>query len=53
MIPEKKPIQFNSPDLAKKQEVVIDFKTRIYVALGADPEEARKRFITRFGYQTS
>lgn len=45
---ERKPIVFKSPDLSKTQEVVIDSKTRIYIATGADPEEARTRYLSRF-----
>jgi len=44
---EKKQVVFNPPDLTKMQEVVIDHKTRIYIALGADPEEARSRYKAR------
>lgn len=29
------------------QEVVIDYKTKIYIAIGADPEEARSRHVNR------
>ncbi len=46
---EKKQIVFKSPDLSKLQEVVIDFRTKIYIAIGADPEEARNRYFSRFG----
>jgi len=46
---EKKQNTFNSPDLRKLQEVVIDFRTRIYIAIGADPEEARNRYLSRYG----
>jgi hypothetical protein len=46
---EKKQIIFKSPDLAKLQEVLIDHRTKIYIALGADPEEARQRYMLRFG----
>ena len=42
---------FQSPDMMKLQEVVIDYRTRIYIAPGADPVEARNRFISRFGYK--
>jgi len=48
---EKKSNNFKSPDLAKLQEVVIDFRTRIYIALKADPEEARSRYLSRFAYK--
>jgi hypothetical protein len=46
---EKKQTSFKTPDLTKMQEVVIDLRTRIYIALGADPEEARNRYLSRFG----
>jgi len=29
------------------QEVVIDVRTKIYIALGADPEEAKSRYLAR------
>jgi len=44
---EKKQVVFKSPDMSKLQEVVIDVKTKIYIALDADPEEARKRYRER------
>jgi len=44
---EKKPNTFKSPDLMKLQEVIIDHRTSIYIALGADAEEARTRYKTR------
>ncbi len=44
---EKKHITFNSPDLSKMQEVVIDGRTRIYIEPGADPELARQRYLAR------
>ena len=46
---EKKHNNFKSPDLSKLQEVIIDLRTRIYIAVGADPEEARNRYLSRFG----
>jgi len=36
-----------SPDLSKMKEVVIDHRTKIYIALDADPEEARVRYFAR------
>ena len=40
---EKKPSNIiKTPDLSKLQAVVINFRTVIYIALGADPEEAKK-----------
>lgn len=44
---EKKQHNYTSPDLSKLQEVVIDLRTRIYIAVGADPEEARSRYFER------
>ena len=46
---EKKQPSFTTPDLTKLQEVVIDVKTRIYIAVGADPKEARSRYFARIG----
>jgi len=42
---EKKPNVFKSPDLNKLQSVKVDFKTTIYIPLGADPEKAKKRYL--------
>jgi hypothetical protein len=44
---EKKPSIYKSPDLSKLKEVVIDHRTRIYIAIGADVEEARNRYLSR------
>lgn len=44
---EKKQIVYKSPDLNKMQVVVIDHRTKIYIALDADPEEARSRYFSR------
>ncbi len=44
---DKKPSNFKSPDLSKMQEVIIDFKTKIYIAVGADPEEAKTRYFSK------
>ena len=46
---KKKQNNFKSPDLSKFKEVIIDFRTKIYIALGADPEKARSRYLSRFG----
>ena len=43
---EKKPIVFKSPDLSKLKEVIIDHRTRIYIAQGADVEEAKNRYLS-------
>ena len=44
---DKKHVNFKSPDINKMQVVVIDARTNIYIALDADPEEARSRYLTR------
>jgi hypothetical protein len=44
---EKKTNMFKSPDLSKLQEVIIDHRTKIYIAIGADIEEARDRYLSR------
>ncbi|HUV01399.1 MAG TPA: hypothetical protein VMW32_10585 [Bacteroidales bacterium] len=44
---EKKQAVFKSPDLSKLQVVVIDHRTKLYIALDADPEEARNRYRLR------
>ena len=44
---EKKQTVFKTPDVTKMQEVVINPRTRLYIAIGADPEEARSRYWTR------
>jgi hypothetical protein len=46
---DKKSDHFKSPDLSKLQAVVIDLRTIIYIAVGADPEEARERYLARSG----
>jgi hypothetical protein len=46
---DKKQINYKSPDTSKLQEVVIDGKTTIYIAMGADAEEARLRYLSRTG----
>jgi hypothetical protein len=46
-IQEKKRFIFKSPDITLLQEVVINYKTKIYIAIGADPEEARFRHLNR------
>ncbi|MGB8492182.1 MAG: hypothetical protein WCE64_14080 [Bacteroidales bacterium] len=44
---EKKQIIHKSPDISKMQVVVINHRTKIYIAVGADPEEARNRYFNR------
>ncbi len=38
---------FSSPDVSKMQVVVIDGKTRLYIAMDADPDLARSRYMSR------
>jgi putative ubiquitin-RnfH superfamily antitoxin RatB of RatAB toxin-antitoxin module len=44
---DKKQTIFKTPDITKMQEVVINHRTKIYIALDADPEEARSRYMDR------
>ena len=44
---EKKQTVFKTPDITRMQEVVINTRTKIYIAIGADPEEARSRYWAR------
>ena len=44
---DKKPNIIKSPDLTKLKEVVIDHRTKIYIAPDADIEKARERYLTR------
>nr|NQU90632.1 hypothetical protein [Bacteroidota bacterium] len=46
---KKKQNVFKSPDLSKLQEVVVDVKTKIYIEVGADPVEAKRRYLIRNG----
>ena len=47
---DKKQNNYKSPDLTKLQEVVINDRTRIYIEIGSDPEEAKKRYLSRFSH---
>ncbi|HKL33512.1 MAG TPA: hypothetical protein VJ919_13315 [Tangfeifania sp.] len=47
MYDNKKNAAVKSPDLENLQAVVIDLRTKIYIPVGADPEEARKRYFAR------
>ena len=40
-----------SPDVTKMQEVKIDNRTRIYIAAGDDPVEAKKRYLARLEFK--
>ncbi|HKK41599.1 MAG TPA: hypothetical protein VJ963_04255 [Bacteroidales bacterium] len=44
---EKKTTIFKSPDLSKMTEIIIDHRTKIYVAPGTDIEEAKNRYLFR------
>ncbi|HPT22635.1 MAG TPA: hypothetical protein PLR88_11880 [Bacteroidales bacterium] len=44
---EKKQSVFKSPDLSKLKEVVIDHRTKIYVDIDADIEEAKNKYLFR------
>jgi hypothetical protein len=44
---EAKSSVIKSPDLSKLKEVIIDHRTKIYVAPDVDAEEARSRYLTR------
>jgi hypothetical protein len=50
MIYEKKVTPFKSPDLDKLQAMVIDLRTRIYIAIGADVEEAKNDISQEMNY---
>jgi len=44
---EKKINVFKSPDLSKLKEVVIDHRTKIYIAPDADIEKAKESYLNR------
>lgn len=44
---DRKPVAYKSPDVTKLQEVIIDMKTRIYIAMDDDPKQAKKRYLER------
>jgi hypothetical protein len=44
---ERRTVVFKSPDISKLKEVVIDHRTKIYIAPEADIEEARTRYFAR------
>ncbi len=46
-IVKRKQTVHKTPNTAKMQEVVIDGRTRIYIDIDADPEQARKRYLAR------
>ena len=44
---QRKHLTFKTPDIQKMQEVIIDQRTKIYIAIDADPEKARSRYFNR------
>jgi hypothetical protein len=38
---------FKSPDLSKMKAVIIDHRTTIYIAMDADSELAREKYMSR------
>lgn len=46
---EKKHKAYISPDLSKMQEIIVNLRTKIYIPRGADPEEAKRRYLQRVG----
>jgi hypothetical protein len=44
---EKKANIIKSPDLSKLKEVIIDHRTRIYIAPEEDIETAKERYLAR------
>ncbi len=46
---EKKHKPYESPDLSKMQEITVNLRTKIYIARGEDPEEAKRRYLLRVG----
>ena len=50
---DKKPNIVKSPDLSKLKEVIIDHRTKIYIAPDADIEKARERYLDRISRRIS
>ena len=50
---DKKPNIVKSPDLSKLKEVIIDHRTKIYIAPNADIEKARERYFDRISRRNS
>jgi hypothetical protein len=44
---EKRQNSFKTPDISKMQEVIINDRTRIYISMDADPEEAKMKYLAR------
>jgi hypothetical protein len=40
----KKILNFTSPDLSTLQGVAVDLKTTIFIAKGADPDKAKRKY---------
>ena len=45
---DKRTSAFKSPDMKKMIEVVIDSRTKIYIAQGMDPKKARSKYLSKF-----
>jgi hypothetical protein len=50
---DKKTNIVKSPDLSKLKEVIIDHRTKIYIAPNADIEKARERYFDRISRRNS
>jgi hypothetical protein len=44
---DKAHMNSKTPDLTKMQEVIINPRTRIYIAIGASAKEAKERYLQR------
>jgi hypothetical protein len=44
MFEKKQQNTFKSPDLKELQEIIIDYRTKIYIPADKDPEEVKKRY---------
>ncbi len=44
---EKKGVNYESPNMNKMQAVVIDNKTTIYIAMDANADAAKQRYLSR------
>jgi hypothetical protein len=47
----KKSSPYESPNVNKLQPVEIDSKTTLHIAMDADPEEARRRYLGRINHK--
>jgi hypothetical protein len=45
---EKRQVIFKTPDLKQMQEVVIDFRTKIYIGKNEDPKKAKINYLSKF-----